>query len=267
MKKRVFVCGNSFSEGLYLIKDSVNSPIDYDNVKLGKNKPFIEFIADELDIDYTLLARPIASNYVICKQVEHAIEQKADLVIVTFSTVRHVDFTLKSSRLKTLPKLENLVYEEKTFAPTFKNPTDSNPEDQVVQCLRYPNLEQYAKTTNPEYKIMVDYLNEYNDYLLKIDMERMMVLGVISQLKETNTKFILADLLGSTKGDASTMMNPRSLSDINVMNVINVEPCIRVPLGFSQKYPNPTDDFHFSEEGQREVAKLLLPKVKELLGV
>ena len=266
MKKNIFVCGNSFSNGLYMVKEKMRGEYDYDNLVLEYHKPYINFIAEELNVDYTLLARPIASNYFVCKQIEYAIKHKADLVIASFSSVRHIDFTAPGKRLTDLPTLENLVYEEKTFAPGYKNPTNSSLEEQVVQCLRFPNLERYAKSTNPEYQTIVNYVNEFNDYLLKIDQERLMVLGAINQLRESNTKFIVVDLIGRTD-DMSRIKSPKTLADTNVMNVISVDPYVTIPPGFRQQYPNPTDDFHFNQEGNVAVAKLLMPKVKELLGV
>ena len=93
-----------------------------------------------------------------------------------------------------------------------------------------------------------------------------MVLGLFKRLRETNTKFIVVDLIGA-ESDLSKIKTPGAISDTNVMNVIKVEPYITIPPGFSKKYPNPTDDFHFNEEGQRVVAEMLLPTIKTLLEI
>lgn len=264
--KNIFVCGNSFSNGLYMEKDQMRGEFDYENLVLKYHRPWIEFIAEEVGVDFTLLARPIASNYYVCKQIEYAIRQKADLVIASFSSVRHIDFTTKDNRLKKLPTLENLVYDEKTFAKGYINPTNSPIEEQSVQCLRYPNLERYAKSTNPEYQTVVNYINEFNDYLLKIDQEKLMILGAIQQLQQSKTKFIIVDLIGRTD-NMERLGNPRTLADTNVMNVVTVDPYITIPPSFRQEYANPTDDFHFNQDGNKAVAQLLIPKVKELLEI
>lgn len=266
MKKNIFVCGNSFSNGMYMEKENMRGEFDYENLVLKYHRPWIEFIAEELDINYTLLARPIASNYFVCKQIEHSIKQKADLVIASFSSVRHIDFTTKDKRLQCLPTLENLVYSERTFAKDYLNPTNSPVEEQAVQCLRYPNIEKYASTTNPEYDILVKYIREYNDYLLKMDQERLMILGAIEQLRESNTKFIIVDLIGKVT-DMDRIKNPRTLADTNVMNIIDVDPYISIPLDFRQHYANPSDDFHFNQEGNIAIAKLFIPKIKEILDI
>lgn len=263
MKKSIFVCGNSFSHGHYLIKDSISGPIDYNKLQVGRNKPYISFIQDELDINYVLLAKPIASNYCICKQIEYAIEHKPDLVIVNFSTARHTDFTVEDNRLTCLPTLRNFIYEEKTFAPGMENPTGSEKIEQSVRSLRYSNLIEYSNTTNPEYILIKQFIFGFTDYFLKIDQERLMILGAINQLRKHNIKFIVADLIEKEK--QVDLNNPMALSDTNVLNGLEIEPLITIPTGFRQKYSNPTDDFHFNEKGQHEVAKLLIPVIKDLL--
>jgi lysophospholipase L1-like esterase len=158
------------------------------------------------------------------------------------------------------------VYSERTFAKDYLNPTNSPVEEQAVQCLRYPNIEKYASTTNPEYDILVKYIREYNDYLLKMDQERLMILGAIEQLRESNTKFIIVDLIGKVT-DMDRIKNPRTLADTNVMNIIDVDPYISIPLDFRQHYANPSDDFHFNQEGNIAIAKLFIPKIKEILDI
>lgn len=266
MKKHIFVCGNSFSNGMYVEKENMRGEYDYDDMILKYHRPWIEFIAEELDIEYTSLARPIASNYYVCKQIEYAIKQKPDLVIASFSSVRHIDFTTKDKRLTSLPTLENLVYNEKTFAKGYTNPTNSSEEEQSVQCLRYPNLERYAQTTNPEYKTVVEYIRQFNDYLLKMDQEKLMILGAIEQLHMSNTKFLIVDLISRTD-NMDRIKDPKTLADTNVMNIVDVDPYISLPLDFRKQYPNPTDDFHFNQEGNIAAAKLFIPKIKELLGL
>lgn len=266
MKNKVFVCGNSFSHGHYLIKESMHGPINYNTLRIGKNKPYIEFIADEINIEYEILAKPIASNYFICKQIEYAIEHKADLVLVNFSSARHIDFTVKEKRLNSMPSLKNLIYAEKTFAPDMDNPTSTNVDEQKVQCLRYPNLEQYAHSTNPEYLPIANYLSHYNDYFLKIDIERLMILGALSLLRENNVKYIVVDLIDPNQ-DSPNLAAPTSLSDFNILNFMKIDSYFQLPYGFRDKYPNPTDNFHFNEEGHKEVAKMLLPMVKNLLSL
>ena len=263
MTKKIFICGNSFSHGHYLIKDSMHGPINYNTLQLGQHKPYAEFISQELGVDYVMLAKPIASNYFICKQIEYAIEHKADLVLVNFSSARHIDFTVKEKRLTSMPTLKNLIYEEKTFSPGMQNPT-SELDSQQVQCLRYPNLETYARSSNPEYLPIAEYLNHYNDYFLKMDTERLMILGVLSLLKENNIKYIVVDLIEPGK-DLPNVTNPSSLADFNILNFMKIDSYFQLPEGFRDRYPNPTDNFHFNEEGHRELAKLLLPMIKESL--
>jgi len=266
MKKNIFVCGNSFSNGMYMEKENMRGEFDYENLTLKYHRPWIEFIAEELDVNYTSLARPIASNYFVCKQIEYAIKQKPDLVIASFSSVRHIDFTTSDKRLQCLPTLENLVYEEQTFAKGYTNPTNSSIEEQAVKCLRYPNLEKYAQTTNPEFAAIVDYIHQFNDYLLKMDQERLMILGTIEQLHMSNTKFLIVDLIGRTD-HMERLGSPRTLADTNVMNIVEVDPYISLPLDFRQHYSNPSDDFHFNQEGNIAVAKLFIPKIKEILNI
>ena len=99
-----------------------------------------------------------------------------------------------------------------------------------------------------------------------MDQERLMILGTIEQLRMSNTKFLIVDLIGRTD-HMERLADPRTLADTNVMNIVEVDPYISLPLNFRQQYSNPSDDFHFNQEGNIAVAKLFIPKIKELLNI
>jgi glutamyl-tRNA reductase len=81
--------------------DEHGNRIPKSNISYGK------IIADKIDFELVMLARAGASNYFTCKQVEYAIENQADFIIINFASPRHFDFTAPGIKLTQLPKLSN----------------------------------------------------------------------------------------------------------------------------------------------------------------
>jgi hypothetical protein len=259
IKKTLHICGNSYSAGTYL-----HSIEDGERI-VGSNIPYGKIIADKLDMDLVLLARPSASNYFVCKQVEYAIEQKADFIIVNFSSPRHLDFTLPGNKLKKLPKLSNFEYNENIWWKNLENPAKNGIDDEVIKSWYLSLFDIYKETTNPEFEIVSKFLNSYNDLVLRIDQERLMVMGLMSQLEKSGIKFIVVDFLGLSDQLEKTG-EIKSLADINLLNYMKVEPFLSFPEEFINQYPNPNDSFHFNQEGNYVVADKLIPLVTALLG-
>lgn len=257
MKKTLYVCGNSYSAGTYLHSMENGERI------VGSNIPYGRIIADKLDMDLVLLARPSASNYFVCKQIEYAIEQKADFIIVNFSSPRHLDFTLPGNKLKKLPKLSNFEYNENIWWKNLDNPA-KNGDDELIKSWYFSLFDIYKETTNPEFDLVSKFINSYNDLVLRIDQERLMVLGLLSQLKESGIKFLVVDFLGLSDQLEKTG-EIKNLADINLLNYIKVEPFLSFPEEFIKQYPNPNDDFHFNQEGNYIVAEKIIPIIEDIL--
>jgi hypothetical protein len=197
--------------------------------------------------------------------VEYAIEQKADFIIVNFSSPRHLDFTLPGNKLKKLPKLSNFEYNENIWWKNLDNPAKNGVDDELIKSWYLSLFDIYKETTNPEFEIISKFLNSYNDLVLRIDQERLMVLGLMSQLEKSGIKYIVVDFLGLSDQLEKTG-EMKSLADINLLNYIQVEPFFSFPIEFIKQYPNPNDDFHFNQEGNYVVADTLLPLVNEIIN-
>lgn len=259
MKKTIFSCGNSFSAGTYLQAMDGNRRI------VSEHKPYGEILAEWLACDFVLLARPSASNYFVCKQVEYAIEQNADLILINFSSPRHLDFTLPSKRLETLPHLKNFDYVENIWWADKANPAGGNPEEHAVHSWYFSLFDIYGKTTNPELNVVNNFIATYNDYQLRMDQERLMILGLMEELKKSNNKYIISDFIGLAK-EKTNSSDTNSLADINVLNHLNLEPLVCFSSNFISQYPNENDSFHFNQEGHRVAAEMILPIAKSLIG-
>jgi hypothetical protein len=258
MKKTIYVCGNSYNTGAY-IREVVDGKKIVDS-----NIPHCKIVADKLDAEMVMLARPCSSNYFICKQVEYAIEQKADLVVFCLSSYKFIDITLPGHKLTQLPKLSNFDYNEDTWGPDCVNPAKNDTDQEVIQCYRSTLIDEYKKTSRPDFEILSTYMNHYSDYLINIDQERLMILGLMKQLELAGIKYIILDFLGFTD-DLSTISQPKKLGDINVLNYIQVENLVKFPPDLGKSYPNPNDDFHFNQEANNMIAETILPLVKRLL--
>lgn len=259
MKKTLYVCGNSYSAGNYMHTDEEGKRVPRLNVPYGK------IIADKIDFELVMLARAGASNYFTCKQVEYAIENHADLIIINFASPRHFDFTSPENKLTQLPKLSNFEYNERTWCDGLQNPAKNEIDHEMIKCLRFTLLEIYKNTTNPEYEILTKYLDTYNDYFLRIDQERLMILGLMQELASSGIKYVVTDFIGLSS-DLNNTANPKELSDINILNYMKVEPLVGFPSSFVKEYPNPTDNFHFNQEGNHVVAERLLPIIEKLIS-
>lgn len=229
------------------------------------NVPYGKIIADKIDFELVMLARAGASNYFTCKQVEYAIENHADLIIINFASPRHFDFTSPENKLTQLPKLSNFEYNERTWCDGLQNPAKNEIDHEMIKCLRFTLLEIYKNTTNPEYEILTKYLDTYNDYFLRIDQERLMILGLMQELASSGIKYVVTDFIGLSS-DLNNTANPKELSDINILNYMKVEPLVGFPSSFVKEYPNPTDNFHFNQEGNHVVAERLLPIIEKLIS-
>ena len=258
MKKTLYSCGNSYSDGSHLLSKADGKHI------VGRHKSYSEIVANALEMNFVQLARSGASNYFTCKQIEHAIEQKADFILINFTSARHTDFVFPNKKLKTLPSLSNVVYNEPIWCNEVVNPLKNELNEECIHSLKHTILDLYRDpSVYPEYEIILKYLDSHNDYFLKLDQERMMILGVMSQLEKSKIKYIVTDFWG-TSVEPSLITSPKNLADLNLLNYIKIEPLISFSVDLCKQYPNEVDKFHFNQEGNQVVADRIIPLAKQL---
>lgn len=259
MKKTLYSCGNSYSDGSHLLSKENGEHV------IGRHVPYSKIVADELDMNFVQLARAGASNYFTCKQIEYAIEQKADLILINFTSTRHIDFVFSNKKLKLLPKLSNFIYGEPVWCSNISNPAKNDTDQELIHSLKFTILDLYRDSPkHPEYQTLIKYLDEHNDYMLRMDQERMMILGVLSQLEKSGLKYIVTDFWGISF-DLSTIASPKNLADLNLLNYVTVNPLVSFPPDLSKIYPNDFDKFHFNQEGNQVAAERILPIARELI--
>jgi hypothetical protein len=259
MKKTLYSCGNSYSDGSHLLSKENGEHV------IGRHVSYSKIVADELGMNFVQLARSGASNYFTCKQIEYAIEQKADLILINFTSTRHLDFVFSNKKLKMLPKLSNFIYDEPAWCKNIHNPSKNEIDEELIHSLKFTILDLYRNSKeHPEFETLIKYLDEHNDYMLRMDQERMMILGVMSQLEKSGIKYIVTDFWGISF-DLSTIASPKNLADLNILNYVTVDPLVSFPTDFSKTYPNEVDKFHFNQEGNQVAAERILPIARKLL--
>jgi hypothetical protein len=220
MVMKIITCGCSFSTGLYQREDS----------SFGTNKNYTEFLSELLNSEVTNLAIPGASNYCIIKQVEHAIEYKADLVIFNTTTTERFDVVEKNDQKK-IPKFEDFIL-------NLPNNNNGNIRSNTFNTLlKLSEIDSFYK----------DYLTYYityiNSYIHK-DQQVLMLHGIIKKLIDHNTSYIVLDFANLLNQDKNI-----------VKQFYHKIMCI--------KFPNNKKDIHWNEDGNKEIAKFILENFKD----
>ena len=97
-QKKLFICGDSYMSA------SVHTP----------KKHFSELIANNLDFKLHSIARGGMSNGGICMQIEYAIGQNADLVLIGTSHVDRIEFIAQDSDSQSID-CTNILYRHKNY--------------------------------------------------------------------------------------------------------------------------------------------------------
>lgn len=97
-QKKLFICGDSYMSA------SVHTP----------KKHFSELIANNLDFKLHSIARGGMSNGGICMQIEYAIEQNADLVLIGTSNVDRIEFIAQEAESLEID-CTNILYRHKKY--------------------------------------------------------------------------------------------------------------------------------------------------------
>lgn len=168
MSTDAYICGCSFSTGFY------KSGYEKSTNKLtpGYNEPYTELFCRIKKLSYKNIAFNGASNYAICKQIEYAITQNPKLILINFTTPWRMDWTDPNTRLKRVPTLADVVYNDKPH-PT----SDAN------HHIRSLPISTYISLKNPD-PVYVHFLSEYADPVLQADKDRLLITGMLSLLEK-----------------------------------------------------------------------------------
>lgn len=226
-------CGCSFTYG--------SGPSDT-SFALGQVKNYTDYLSEMAKCDMQNLAFPGCSNYGIAVQVRHAIEQNPDFIIFNTTTSMRYEFVKLGKTVSDPPRLEDF---------SNLNNVDSN-----ILVAHYTLLEgmlnghdqgydifdgrwNWAKFTPEQFRECYDFVTKYIDINVRIDQDRLMVKGIIQELKESQIPFVCVDT-------------------VDIVDDTDIE-MIKVPWEeYVKKYPFVADPFHWNTDGHLVIAEQLI---------
>ena len=215
MKPDVYICGCSFSTGAYC----TDTQVEY-------NTPYPELYCIDNGLSFMNVAFNGSSNYGIAKQVEYAIKQQPKLILVNVTTPLRFDWTTPEARLKDLPTLANFVF----------NNRENTIEPEIVKCVHSSAL--LTLVDGNKNRVLTEYVATFIDPWLKSDIDRLMILGMINQLKSSRI--------------------PYKVVNFNDDYVFSMPHILQYTYKFFTKhFPIASDPNHFNADGHSMLSKLL----------
>lgn len=225
MKPDVYICGCSFSTGAYC----TDTHVEY-------NTPYPELFCIDKTLSFENIAFNGSSNYGIAKQVEYAIKQQPKLILVNVTTSLRFDWTIPESRLEDLPTLANFVFNNKL----------NTLEPDTEKCVHSSSL--ITLVNGNKNRILTEYVATFVDPWLKSDMDRLIILGMIHQLKVSKI--------------------PYQIVNFNSDYTFSAPYVLEYPYSvFTKNFPVATDPNHFNSAGHLALSKVLLSTIPKTIDV
>ena len=200
--------------------------------KQWPNTHLSELLATKLGASLENYAKLGASNFTIALQLEYAIKQNPDLIIMGFTSVDRIEIPQKPYEFPS--GIHNIIYENTNVLPSFYNPRRTTTISHSI-----PNLE------------MTDTLKQYlaNQYdpELKRQHDFFIVSGVLRKLDKLNINYVFTQG-GLTGPDWSEWANNEV--DYNT--------------GCPWHWSNGTTVYHTSFEKQSELSEVWFEKINKL---
>lgn len=156
---KIIVCGDSFFAQDPLYPDT----------------HLVDHVSRHFNSDLKVYSKLGASNFSICLQLEHAIDQRPDLILFGFTSVDRIE--VPAGPYVFLNGIKNIIYSGHQYQPPYYNPrlvtTVSN---SIVNLERTDHLKSY----------LVNYYNEE----LKRAQDFMMVRAMLYKLEKEKIPFV-----------------------------------------------------------------------------
>ena len=218
--KKIIACGCSWTYGAEwnMLTDEIDKFDDY-----------VTILGNKLGAETINLSKPGSSNYVIAKQIEHAITLNPDLIVFNVTTPERIDVMQSSKKLSSKVTINNFDYS------LYPNKHIGITTDEIDSG---PHLRTFmrAQAGEKEFQGVADFLLKYHSYFIKEDQDRLLVLGIFSILKESKIPFVCVNF--------SPMFQNNELD--NTITILWSKMCELFPLD--------KDPYHFSSEGHKYLA-------------
>ena len=206
------------------------------------NTHLSELLATKLGASLENYAKLGASNFTIALQLEYAIKQNPDLIIMGFTSVDRIDIPFDQYRIP--DGILNIKYDTKNKLPSFYN-------EQLTTVLSnsFPNLKQTDAV-----KL---YISELYDPELKRQHDFFIASGLLRKLDKLNIKYVFTR--GGLQG-----LDWEEWSDHEV-NYETACPWLHVAPPGTEESGSST--YHTTFSKQKELADKWMTKVNELYNL
>ena len=244
-KKKLFVCGDSWMSACTTLPKT----------------HFSELITDILDFELHSIARGGMSNVGICMQIEYAIEQNADLVLIGTSNIDRIEFIAQEAESLEI-NCNNILYRHLSYFSTHSqlanNKLPSIISDNLVSLLdendSFNSLYNDIPNIDQKKKALKQYYLHLYDYNLKRKQDERNLYASIHKLHLSGIPYIIIvdheSLVRNIPWLSNTKFTPINICEIAMKKINEFNKVSEI------KYVDP--GYHTLPETQQTIAQMIL---------
>jgi hypothetical protein len=243
--KRIIVCGDSY----------MSPAIDYPNTH------FSEIVAERLGYELIAYSRAGMSNGGVAIQIDTAIQQKPDLILVGTTYPDRIEFPINEPIPTEKFTVEDILYSHSPTSLSFsyeylnKNPKIISTNLAEIVTDSWFTTFDYCDEPNKKAQSIKDWFRYLYHPDWKRQVDTWMMYGVFHQLHQSNIPYLVCRDPLNLIPKCSWINYPSLVWDIN-----RIMDSSAVDVGFNLPY-------HTSFETQLEIAELLISHMKENFDV
>ena len=248
------------------------------------NTGFGTHLSNLLVAKYKKFARPSASNFIIRLQVEQAIKEKFDLVVVVWTNVERVEWHMVNSR-KYYPHkgLQDVSYRD--YKDSNNNPAKDSSGAEIITAeslnsmgldKSFDHLKQSwgpdtvkKKITEQQWTTWKQFYTHNYDYEIEAHKQYFYVESAVHSLQQNNIQFVMApgypDIIDHTPVQPTDEYED-NWSIIPEQNLVREKP---VDIYSKRMIENPYYQsqyvYHIEPSDQIDYASILYTKIKQIL--
>lgn len=243
--KKLIVCGDSY----------MSPVVDYPGTH------FSEIIADKLGYELTAYSRAGMSNGGIAIQIDTAIQQKPDLILIGTTYSDRIEFPINDPKPTKKLTVHDISYHHSIYSLSNKYEwLSKDPQlisTNLVEIITDQFYSTFDKSIEPEQKIKA--IKDWFNYLYHPDWknqtDKWMMYAVLHQLHESNIPYVICNDVLNVAKICSWIDSHSAIEDIKEI-IESRKNDIRISIGY-----------HTSVETQAVIADYIITYMKEKYNV